>query len=85
MLGKIKNWLLPVLLALAGSAEMFIGIFSEIVKEAELPSYYVHVFRMVALFITVVLVKKQPRSLKRAAELRTRHLRKSNVQNEKPT
>jgi len=63
-MGKIKNWLLPVLLALAGSAEMFFGLFSDLVKEAGLPAYYTTVFRMAALFITVILTKKQPPSLK---------------------
>jgi len=61
---KLKNWLLPVLLALAGSAEMFFGLFSDFVKEAGLPTYYTTVFRMAALFITVILTKKQPPSLK---------------------
>ncbi|MXN90148.1 hypothetical protein GR160_02830 [Flavobacterium sp. Sd200] len=86
LLAKFRNWLLPVLLALAGSAEMFIGLFSEIVKDAGLPSYYVHVFRMVALFMTVVLIKKEPPSYRKVEKQRLKRIGKlDHVQNEEPT
>ena len=84
MMDKIKNWLLPVLLALAGSAEMFFGLFAEFVKEAGLPSYYTIVFRMVALLFTVIVTKKQPPSIKhdKKRDGIARHYR-SKLQNEK--
>lgn len=63
-MAKIKNWLLAVVLALLGSADLIFGVFVELVKEAGLPSYYIQVFRITALLLTVVLVKQQPPSLK---------------------
>ena len=80
---KVKNWLLPIVFALVGSIEMFFGLFSELVNEMGLPSYYTLMFRIVALFITVVVTKKQPPSLKAARK--TRYTRRDTAQDyEKP-
>jgi len=65
-MNKIKNWILPALLAVAGSADLFLGLISDFVKEAGLPSYYTTGFRIGALLLTVIVMKQQPPSLKEA-------------------
>ena len=87
MLSKLKNWLLPIIFGLLGSVEMFFGLFSDLVKEAQLPSYYTTVFRIVALLITVIITKNQPPSLKRvrrAKEIKKRLDQVKHRHDEKP-
>lgn len=67
-MNKIKNWLLPVILAVIGSLDLFLGLVTELVKQAELPEYYVTVFRISALFLTVVVMKQQPPSIKKSRQ-----------------
>lgn len=67
-MNKIKNWILPAFLAVAGSADLFLGLLNDFVKEAGLPAYYTTAFRIGALLLTVIVLKKQPPSIKKARQ-----------------
>lgn len=69
---KIRNWLLVAVLSLLGSIEMFIHLFDELAEKMNLPPHYPTVVRIVAFVLTVILVKKEPPSRKKAKLLKHR-------------
>ena len=68
-MNKLKNWLLPTILALLGSIDLFFGLFSTLAEQAGWPKHYITVFQIVAFVVSIVITKKQPPSLKKAKHL----------------
>ena len=61
---KILNWLLPALLGVLGSLDLFFGLVDKFLVEFGLPHKYSVAFQIVALLCSLAITKKQPPSLK---------------------
>ena len=61
---KMKNWILPAILVISGLLELGLDLVPGLIKEMGAPPYYATFVRLLALFLTVLIAKLQPPSLK---------------------
>lgn len=58
-MNAIKNWLLPILLVVAGILDLGMGILNDFAAELSIPSNVVAWIRIIAIIVGAVILKLQ--------------------------
>lgn len=67
-MSALKNWLLPILLAIAGFLTSYFGLIEETMAEFGIEPKWKLLIKLVLAFVMIAIAKLQPPSLKKHRE-----------------
>jgi len=56
---KFKNWILPILITIAGAFDLVFGLMNDLAELVTIPDNYVKYLRIGALVVTAIILKLQ--------------------------